>query len=80
MSRFFDNIAPGIDFTGFGEIENMASWADVNLFDVPLGKFDMSRLVLSVANIHEKWFARLRKEGPVRYRSEIMCGCDLHQV
>ena len=58
----------------FAEIEKLKSWADVNPFDVPLDKIDMSRPELYEANVHEKWFARLRKEAPVHYCAESMNG------
>ncbi|MFT7685198.1 MAG: cytochrome P450 [Candidatus Azotimanducaceae bacterium] len=58
----------------FSEIENLDSWADVNPYDVPLEKIDMSRPELYEANVHEKWFARLRKEAPVHYCAESKVG------
>ena len=58
----------------FAEIEKLESWADVNPFDVPLDKIDMSRPELFEANVHEKWFARLRAEDPVYYCAESMNG------
>ena len=58
----------------FAEIEKLESWAEVNPFDVPLDKIDMSRPELYEANVHEKWFARLRKEAPVHYCAESMNG------
>jgi cytochrome P450 len=58
----------------FAEIEKLESWADVNPFDVPLDKIDMSRPELFEANVHEKWFARLRAEDPVHYCAESMNG------
>ena len=47
---------------------------------VPLDNIDMSRPELYEANVYDKWFARLRKEDPVHYCSESMCGRYLHQV
>ncbi|MFT5210395.1 MAG: cytochrome P450 [Flavobacterium sp.] len=58
----------------WSEIQNLESWADVDPFDVPIDKFDMSRPELYEANVHEKWFARLRKEAPVHYCAESKAG------
>lgn len=51
----------------WNEIEKLNSWANVDPYDVPLEKIDMSRPELYEANVHGKWFARLRKEAPVHY-------------
>jgi len=55
-------------------IETMDSWADVNPYDVPLDKIDMSRPELYEANVHDKWFARLREEDPVHYCADSKAG------
>ena len=67
-------------FYGFAEIEKMESWADVNPVEVPRDKFAISRPERYAANVQEKWLARLRKEAPVHYSSQSMCGCDQRQV
>ncbi|EAW29978.1 cytochrome P450 family protein [marine gamma proteobacterium HTCC2143] len=58
----------------WNEIEQLDSWAEVNPYDVPLDKFDMSRPELYESNVHEKWFARLRKEDPVHFCAESKVG------
>ncbi|MEH6557167.1 MAG: cytochrome P450 [Oceanicoccus sp.] len=51
----------------WSEIESLDSWANVNPYDVPLDKIDMGRPELYEADVHQKWFERLRKEDPVHY-------------
>ena len=51
----------------WSEIERLDSWVDVDPYDVPLDKIDMSRPELYAANVHDRWFSRLRKEDPVHY-------------
>jgi len=58
----------------WSEIENLDSWADVNPYDVPLDKIDMSRPELFAANAHHKWFERLRAEAPVHYCADSPVG------
>jgi len=58
----------------FGAIRNLESWANVDPYDVPLDKIDMSRPELFEANVHGKWFERLRKEDPVHYCAESVNG------
>ena len=58
----------------WAEIENLESWADVNPYDVPLDKIDMGRPELYEADVHQKWFERLRKEDPVHYCAESKAG------
>ncbi|MFT7129966.1 MAG: cytochrome P450 [Gammaproteobacteria bacterium] len=58
----------------WAELETKESWADVNPYDVPLDKIDMSRPELFAANVHHKWFERLRKEDPVHYCSGSLVG------
>lgn len=58
----------------WSEIEKLDSWADVNPYDVPLDKVDMSRAELFEANVHHRWFERLRKEAPVHYCAESKAG------
>jgi cytochrome P450 len=55
-------------------IAALDSWADVDPYDVPLDKIDMSRPELYEANVHEKWFARLRDEDPVHYCANSKAG------
>jgi len=58
----------------WAEIEKLDSWANVNPYDIPLDKIDMSRPELYEANVHQKWFERLRKEDPVHYCPESKVG------
>ena len=58
----------------WSEIETLESWADVNPYDVPIEKFDMSRPELYESNVHEAWFARLRDEDPVHFCPESKVG------
>jgi len=58
----------------WSEIEQLVSWAEVDPYDVPLDKIDMSRPELYESNVHEKWFARLRAEDPVHYCAESKVG------
>ena len=56
------------------ELEKLTDWASLDPYDVPLDKIDMSRPELFEANVHGKWFARLRKEDPVHYCSDSVNG------
>jgi cytochrome P450 len=56
------------------QIQKLDSWVDVDPYDVPLDKIDVSRPELFEANVHEKWFARLRKEDPVHYCADSFNG------
>ncbi|MEJ6514727.1 MAG: cytochrome P450 [Pseudomonadales bacterium] len=58
----------------WSEIETLESWADVDPYDVPIEKFDMSRPELYESNVHEAWFARLRDEDPVHFCPESKVG------
>ncbi len=58
----------------WSEIAAKESWADVDPYDVPLDKIDMSRPELFAANVHHQWFARLRKEDPVHYCADSVVG------
>ena len=58
----------------WSEIETLGSWADVDPYDVPIEKFDMSRPELYESNVHEAWFARLRDEDPVHFCPESKVG------
>lgn len=58
----------------YSEIKDLESWADINPYDVPLDKIDMSRPELYEANVHEAWFKRLREEDPVHYCAESKVG------
>ncbi|MBL4679307.1 MAG: cytochrome P450 [Pseudomonadales bacterium] len=58
----------------YAEIKDLESWAELNPYDVPLDKFDMSRPELYEANVHETWFKRLRDEDPVHYCAESKVG------
>ncbi len=58
----------------WAEIEKLDSWVEVNPYDVPLDKFNMSRPELYEANVHEAWFERLRKEDPVHFCAESKVG------
>jgi len=58
----------------WNSIAALDSWANVDPYDVPLDKIDMSRPELYEANVHEKWFARLREEDPVHYCADSKAG------
>lgn len=58
----------------WSEIEQLDSWAEVDPYDVPLDKIDMSRPELYESNVHGKWFARLRAEDPVHLCAESKAG------
>ncbi|MFT5691354.1 MAG: cytochrome P450 [Oceanicoccus sp.] len=58
----------------WSEIEKLDNWAHVNPYDVPLDRIDMGRPELYEANVHQKWFARLRKEAPVHYCADGKTG------
>ena len=58
----------------WSEIETLESWADVDPYDVPIEKFDMSRPELYESNVHEAWFARLRDEDPVHFCPDSKVG------
>jgi cytochrome P450 len=56
------------------ELEKLTDWSNLDPYDVPLDKIDMSRPELFEANVHGKWFARLRKEDPVHFCSDSVNG------
>jgi hypothetical protein len=58
----------------WAEIEKLDSWVEVNPYDVPLDKFNMSRPELYQANVHEAWFERLRKEDPLHFCADSKAG------
>jgi cytochrome P450 len=56
------------------DLEKLTDWSNLDPYEVPLDRIDMSRPELFEANVHGKWFARLRKEDPVHFCSDSVNG------